>query len=203
MACLRAGLRTNPATMLLQRRIGATMSELDAVYDADIPASIRLGIFTSVGAAQTAVVGLLAAGFTREQITVICSDESKERVFEDYDHQHGPRSGEFSATDLGSRIGSTLGGMVVVATAFASGGVPLLASEGPAAWTGGMAGGFLGSLLGRGVQDELARFYDHAVSEGKLLVAVEVQGDEHQDRLAVAARILAEAGAEAVALPQT
>ena len=177
------------------------MSETDAVYAEDVPATIRLGIFTTVEQTRTAITNLLTAGFTREQISVICSDESKERNFEEFDHQHGP-SDQFSAADLGSRIGSTLGGMVVVATAFASGGVPLLSSEGPAAWTGGMAGGFIGSLVGRGVQDELARFYDHAVTQGKLLVAIEDHSDDSLDRLAQASRILAEAGAEAVALPQ-
>jgi hypothetical protein len=176
------------------------MSETDAVYAEDVSATIRLGIFNSVEQTRVAVNSLLAAGFTREQISVICSDESKERNFEEFDHQHGP-SDQFSAADLGSKIGSTLGGMVVVATAFASGGVPLLASEGPAAWTGGLAGGFIGSLVGRGVQDELARFYDHAVTQGKLLVAVEDHSDDFQDRLAQAARILAESGAETVALP--
>ena len=177
------------------------MSESDSVYAEDIPASIQLGIFNSVEQTRTAVSNLLIAGFTRQQITVICSDESKERNFEEYDHQHGPRS-EFSAADFGSKIGSTLGGMVVVATAFASGGVPLLASEGPAAWTGGMAGSFIGSLMGRGVQDELARFYDRAVTEGKLLVAVEDHSEDAESRLAHAGRILVEAGAETVALPQ-
>lgn len=178
------------------------MSETDAVYAEEMPASIRVGIFNSVEQARVAVSKLLAAGFTREQISVICSDEAKERSFAEYDHQHGPTAGGFSAADLGSKIGSTLGGMVVVATAFASGGVPLLASEGPAAWTGGMAGGFIGSLMGRGVQDELAHFYDHAVTAGKLLVAVDEHGDNSSGRLAQAARILAEAGAETVALPQ-
>jgi len=177
------------------------MSEADAVYADDLSSSIRLGIFSSVEQTQTAVTNLRSAGFAREQISVICSDESKERHFEEFDHQHGP-SGEFSAAEFGSTIGSTLGGMVVVATAFASGGVPLLASEGSAAWTGGLAGGFIGSLVGRGVQDELARFYDQAVTQGKLLVAVEDRSDDYQDRLAQAARILADAGAEADAIPQ-
>ncbi len=177
------------------------MSESDSIYAEDMRASIQLGIFNSVEQTRTAVANLLVAGFTRSQITVICSDESKERNFEEYDHQHGPR-GEFSAADLGSTIGSTLGGMVVVATAFASGGVPLLASEGPAAWTGGMAGSFIGSLMGRGVQDELAHFYDHAVTQGKLLVAVEDHSGDAEERLSHAGRILTEAGAESVVLPQ-
>lgn len=179
------------------------MSETDSIYAGDIPTSIRLGIFNSVEQTRVAVAELRAAGFTREQISVICSDESKERHFEEFDHQHGPGPAEFSAADFGSRIGSTLGGMVVVATAFASGGVPLLASEGPAAWAGGTAGTFIGSLMGRGVQDELARFYDHAVTQGKLLVAVDVHGEDAQRRLEQVAKILTAAGAETVALPQS
>ena len=169
-------------------------------YDENLSPAIRLGIYDSVGPARAAVNKLLEAGFSREQISVICSDDAKERNFREFDHQHGPDAGDFSPANVGSTIGSTLGGMVVVATAFASGGVPLLASEGPAAWTGGMAGGFIGSLMGRGVQEELAHFYDHAVTQGKLLVAVEDHSDSATDRLAAAAHIFNETGAETVSM---
>lgn len=171
--------------------------------DEPLSPAIRLGIYDSVGPARAAINKLLDAGFSRDQISVICSDDAKERTFRDFDHQHGNNAGDFSPANVGSTIGSTLGGMVVVATAFASGGVPLLASEGPAAWTGGLAGGFIGSLVGRGVQEELAHFYDHAVTQGKLLVAVEDRGEQAAEQLAAATRIFTETGAETVSTNST
>ncbi len=48
---------------------------------------IEVGIFDSVESADRAVAGLLKAGFTVDQITVVCSDETKERYFRKYEHQ--------------------------------------------------------------------------------------------------------------------
>ena len=48
---------------------------------------LEVGVFDSVDDAQRAVQGLLAAGFTREHITVICSDDTKERYFSEFEHQ--------------------------------------------------------------------------------------------------------------------
>jgi hypothetical protein len=61
-------------------------------------------------------------------------------------------------------------------------------------------GGFLGAMATRGVEKEAANFYDQAVSQGKLLVAVE----EHEQlpSLALAEHVLAESGAEPLPLPE-
>ena len=47
--------------------------------DKDKP--VRVGVFGSVDGADRAVHGLLDSGFTKDEITVICSDETKERFF--------------------------------------------------------------------------------------------------------------------------
>ena len=52
----------------------------------------------------------------------------------------------------------------------------------------------------RGFEKEIADYYDAEVRLGKILVAVEVEGEGHQARLAEAERVFAEAGAEPVAL---
>jgi hypothetical protein len=54
----------------------------------------------------------------------------------------------------------------------------------------------------RGVEKEAADYYDQAVQQGKLLVAVELQDPSDAGRLAKAERILAEAGAEPLPLPE-
>ena len=83
----------------------------------------------------------------------------------------------------------------------ATGGVGLLAAGGASAWAGGIVGGLIGAMMTRGIEDELANYYDQAVVRGKILVAAEDRSERGSERLAAAERVLAEAGAEPVSLP--
>jgi len=56
-------------------------------------------------------------------------------------------------------------------------------------------------MLTRGTEKEISNYYDQAVLEGKLLVAVEIHDHDGGLRLARAEQILDEAGAEAEPLP--
>ncbi|MEX0713629.1 MAG: hypothetical protein WD278_14825, partial [Pirellulales bacterium] len=76
------------------------------------------------------------------------------------------------------------------------------AAGGLAAWTGGVVGGLVGAMMTRGVEKELADYYDQAVLKGRILVAAEVAGDEENASLAEAERVFREAGAEPVSLPE-
>lgn len=155
--------------------------------------TVRAGVFHDVTGAERAVQGLLDAGFTKEQITVICSDEAKERHFREFEHQEPAGSYAKGAAAVGGVIGATLGGLTALAGAAATGGLGLLAAGGVAAWGGGVAGGLIGAMMTRGVEKDLADYYDQAVTAGKLLVAVH---DEHPDRLATASEVLAQSGAQ-------
>jgi hypothetical protein len=68
--------------------------------------------------------------------------------------------------------------------------------------TGGLLGGFLGAMLTRGVEKEVANFYDQEVTDGNLLVAVECHRPDAEVLLAGAEHILSEAGAEPLPLPE-
>jgi hypothetical protein len=157
---------------------------------------VRAGVFATMQGAEQAVSGLLAEGFTKDEITVVCSDESRERWFRTFEHQEPAGSHTPAAAAAGGVIGAALGGFAVLALGAATGGVGLLAAGGLAAWTGGIVGGLVGAMMTRGVEKELANYYDQAVAAGKLLVAVEVQGPRQTARLARAERVLTEAGAE-------
>ncbi|MEX2316157.1 MAG: hypothetical protein WD669_03330 [Pirellulales bacterium] len=156
---------------------------------------IEVGVFDSVDAASRAVEGLLAAGFTVEQITVICSDETKERKFHAFEHQEPAGTYGVKATVAGSALGALVGGLAVIASAVATGGVAILAAGPISAAAGGVAGGFIGAMMTRGVEKELANFYQQSVLQGRILVAAEDKGPHAQQSLARAARILADAGA--------
>ena len=67
-------------------------------------------------------------------------------------------------------------------------------------WAGGVVGGLAGAMMTRGVEKELANYYDQAVQDGKMLVAAEAKDREDTAGLAKASQILADAGAEPVPL---
>lgn len=157
---------------------------------------LEAGVFGSIDEAKRAVHGLLGAGFTKDEITVVCSDTTKERYFHEFDHQdpagtHTPR-----AAIVGGTIGAAIGGLSVIAAAAATGGVALFAAGPVTAWAGGVTGGLIGAMMTRGVEKELADYYQQAVIEGQILVAAEDSGPNQHERLSQAAKILAEAGAK-------
>src|SRR6185369_13000572 len=100
------------------------------------------------------------------------------------------------ATIAGGTIGAIVGGLAVLASAVATGSLALWAPGPITAWAGGVAGGLVGAMMTRGVEKELANFYQQAVIEGQILVGAEGHGPDRQSSLATAAKILANAGAK-------
>jgi hypothetical protein len=161
---------------------------------------IEVGVFDSITAASQAVEELLVAGFFQQQITVVCSDETKERYFRAFDHQKPAGTYNVPATVAGSALGAIAAGLTIVATAVATGGLTILAAGPITAAAGGVAGGFIGAMMTRGVERELANYYQQAVLEGRILVAAEASGSDAAHKLALAARILLQAGAQPLSL---
>jgi len=163
---------------------------------------IEAGVFATVEDATRAVRGLLAAGFSRDQITVVCSDETKERYFRDFEHQEPAGTYTPMATIAGGTIGALLGGLSVAVAAVGTGSLALWAAGPITAWAGGVGGGLVGAMMTRGVEKELANFYQQAVIEGQILVAAEAKTTQTRPSLSDAARILAESGAKPINLPE-
>jgi hypothetical protein len=163
---------------------------------------IRVAVFSTIEQADRAVDGLLNLGFRNNQISVICSDKSKERHFEAFHHQDSAGSHTGAAAAIGGAIGATLGGFAAVVGTVATGGIALLAAGGIAAWGGAAVGGLVGAMMTRGIEKELANFYDQAVVQGKILVAVDDPKTADSGRLAEAVHVFEQAGAEPVSLPE-
>jgi hypothetical protein len=163
---------------------------------------VRAAIFSTVGAADQAVSRLAAAGFTNQEISVICSDEAKEAHFREFQHEDPAGAHTGNAALAGGAIGATLGGLAALAGIVATGGIGLAATGAILASAGGLSGTFVGAMLTRGVEKEIADFYDQEVRHGKLLVSVEVHGPEAPARLAEASAILAESGAQPLPLTE-
>ncbi len=163
---------------------------------------IRAGVFHEVDQVRQVTERLLAAGFTKEQITVVCSDQEKEQHFRDYEHQEPAGYYTLGAIAAGAISGATICGMfglIIVLATSATGGVAIVPLV---AVTGAVVGGFVGAMLTQLVEKELANFYDQEVMPGEFLVAAEDHSDRAEKSLAEAQRILSEAGAKALELPE-
>ncbi len=168
----------------------------------ELSPSFEAGVFSNLRAADLAVRRLLEAGFTTEQITVICSDEAKERHFREFEHEEPAGEHADRGVAAGVTIGAVAGGLTAIAVGAASGAVPLVIA-GAAGLSGGSAlGGFVGAMLTRGREKEPANFYDQALRRGEILVAVEDRSERAQANLARAAQVLAECQADPVSLPE-
>ncbi|MGE0609077.1 MAG: hypothetical protein AB7O62_18430 [Pirellulales bacterium] len=161
---------------------------------------IRAGVFAKIERADCAIEGLLKAGFTPAEISVVCSNEVVEEHFKPFEHEKPAGTNMPLAATAGGAIGATVFGLTVVGAGIATGGVALIAAGGGAMWFGGMVGGFIGAMLTRGFEREAANYYDQAVSEGKILVTVEDQGPNAARRLAAAEEVFAGCGTEPLPL---
>lgn len=173
--------------------------------DAQLP--VRGGVFETVEHARAAVEGLLVAGFSPEQVTVVCSDEEKVRSLHDYEHQHPSGTFTWLTGTTGGTCGAIAAGLVVVVGMIATGATPAIVavSTGIAALAGAVFGTLVGAMLSRGVERELADYYQQSVQEGKIVVAVkDTEKDVRRriERLQHASRILEQAGSHPVSLPE-
>lgn len=155
---------------------------------------IRAAIFSRLPEADRAVHRLLESGFTKDQITVICSDEAIEEHFKEFEHQKQAGAETGTGVAAGGAIGATLGGFGALVGLTATGGVGLVVAGG--LLTAGIAGPFIGAMMTRGLEKEMADFYDQAVARGKILVGVEDHSERRHDALLIAEKIFREEGAE-------
>jgi len=87
---------------------------------------IRAAVFSSVEQAEDAIKRLLAAGFAREQITVVTSEEGIRRHFNGFKPQDPAGAHTEEAVAIGSSFGAALGAIGMGAVGLALGGVPLI-----------------------------------------------------------------------------
>jgi hypothetical protein len=165
---------------------------------------VRVAIFGSVEDVTRAVQGLLGAGFKKEHVSVVCSDRAKEELFAEYEHEQPAGSTTPAAAGAGALIGGfTAGaaGLVAVSGLVATGGVGLVVVGPLLAGTGAAFGSFVGAMVSRGFEHEVANYYDQALPRGMILVAAEIDAHDDVALLERAERVFEESGAHPVALP--
>ena len=158
-----------------------------------IATQTRVGIFETVAQADRAIRRLLAAGFSKDQLAVICPAKFRHHFLPGAPEADAPGADAVSAVAMGGAMGATLGGLALVATVL-TGGAGMLAA-GVLIGGGALAGGFTNLIISKGYEQEADDFYKQAIERGQIVVGVEVRGEDLAGELAKAQLILDESGA--------
>lgn len=151
---------------------------------------ISVAYFDTVEDADKAVGSLLAAGFAKNQLAVVCPQKFAKHFAEEAPLAQRPGSHAAAELAEGAGIGVVIGGIALAATALVTGGVGLLAA--PVLIGGGaLAGGFSSYILADGYGKGVGEFYEEAVQLGKIAVGIDLKGETDPNRIAKAEEILA------------
>lgn len=160
---------------------------------------IRVGVYETVAAADQAMENLQAKGFTKEEISVFCSEELQKQHFQPYTDS-SDKGAPLATASAGGALGATLGGLTAAVGLISTAGIPVVVAGAMAGvLSGSVVGGLAGAMVHRGVEKESADYFDQAVADGKILISVE-PADGTRERLAEAAAALKEAGAHPISL---
>jgi hypothetical protein len=151
--------------------------------------SMLTGLFRDRDSAERAYQSISDRGYSRDDVNVVMSDETRKR------HFNGSTDGR--ETELGSKaaegagIGGAIGGSLgAIAAAIAAVGTTIalpglgLVIAGPlaaaiaGAGAGAATGGIVGALIGWGIPEERVKEYDRGIREGGILMAVRPRNDE-------------------------
>jgi hypothetical protein len=139
-------------------------------------ANLITGLFESETAAENAVAQLKQMGYSQNEISIIMKDRNEARNLAE---TTGSRTmeGVGEGAIIGGAIGAAILGILGIAGSVLIPGVGLIAAGGWAAmWAGagigGVIGGVIGWLVNIGVPEEIAPYYERALNEGGVVVAV-------------------------------
>ena len=159
-------------------------------------------LFRTREAAERGFQNLLDLGYSRDDISVLMSEESRTRYYggDTTDTALSDKAAE--GTGVGAAIGGTVGAVLAAIAAIGTNVVlpglglivagPLAAAL-AGAGAGGLTGGLLGALVGSGIPEERAREYEAGIREGGIVLSVRARSSAEVDD---AERALANGGSE-------
>src|SRR5712664_4720558 len=132
------------------------------------------GLFKTRAAAEAAVDAIIKRGYTRDDISVLMSDSTRDKEFAVQTRSHAA-DGLGIGGAIGGTVGAVLLAIVAVGTSIAIPGLGLfvagpIAAALAGAGAGGVTGGILGALIGAGIPEYRAKAYEKDLKEGGILV---------------------------------
>lgn len=152
-------------------------------------APMLTGLFHDRDSAERAYQSISDRGYTRDDVNLVMSDETRERHFTGTTAGRETELGSKAAegAGIGGAIGGSLGAIAAavaaVGTSIALPGLGLviagpLAAAIAGAGAGAATGGVVGALIGWGIPEERVKEYDEGIRDGGILMAVRPKSDE-------------------------
>ena len=157
------------------------------------------GLFKNRVAAEAAVDTLIKRGYTRDDISVLMSDATRNKEFALQARTHAADGAGIGGA-VGGAVGAILAALVAVGSTIVLPGLNLVI-VGPivaalaGAGAGGATGGLIGALIGAGIPEHRAKVYDTGIRGGGILLGVEAKTSEEVEKLE---QLLADVGAQHV-----
>ena len=137
--------------------------------------------------AERAYIAIAARGYKDDEIHVLMSDQTRDRLFpkdgEKTDMGNKAFAGAGVGVAVGGALGATLGGFAALAAALTIPGLGIVIA-GPIAGAlaggaaGATAGGLVGMMVGAGIPEEQARAYETDLKAGGIVLGVTPRHDE-------------------------
>jgi hypothetical protein len=148
--------------------------------------SMVTGLFRDRDSAERAYRSAADRGYTRDDVNVVMSDETRRRHFSDNEPPTELGSKAAEGAGIGGAIGGTLGAiaaaLAAVGTSVAIPGLGLVVA-GPVAaalagaGAGAATGGLVGALIGWGIPEERVKRYEEGVKQGGILMGVKPRSE--------------------------
>jgi uncharacterized protein (TIGR02271 family) len=147
------------------------------------------GMFRDRESAERAYSSLSERGYSKDEINVIMSDETRNKYYPEgsdaADTELGSKAleGAGKGSAIGGTTGAILGAIAAIGTSVALPGLGLLVA-GPlagalvGAGAGGAAGGLIGAMVGSGIPEDRAKEYEAGVKEGGIVMGFNPRSDE-------------------------
>jgi hypothetical protein len=150
---------------------------------------VLTGLFRDRDSAERAYQSISDRGYTRDDVNVVMSDDTRRRHFSANSDGRETELGNKAAegAGIGGAIGGSLGAIAAaiaaVGTSIALPGLGLviagpLAAAIAGAGAGAATGGIVGALIGWGIPEERIKHYDAGIRDGGILMAVRPKNEE-------------------------
>jgi hypothetical protein len=153
---------------------------------------LMTGIFPDRDSAERAYGALADHGYTKDDVSLAMSEETKKKHFMESSRQTELGSKAAEGAGYGGALGGALGAIAAaiagVGTSLAIPGLGLviagpLAAAIAGAGAGAATGGVVGALVGWGIPEERVKRYEHGLKQGGILMGVHPRNPEDAKRL--------------------
>jgi len=147
------------------------------------------GMFRDKETSESAYRSLRERGYSDDEINVMMSEDTRNKYWGDDDAAEDSELGSKAlegtgvGTIIGGTLGAILGGAAAIGTNLVLPGLGLVVA-GPiaaalaGAGAGGLTGGIAGALIGWGIPEDRAKFYEGGIREGGTVLGVTPRNDE-------------------------